>query len=85
MRRSSAACSSAACSSGSPLGGLTLVPAPAPQLRYHNYLHKRHLVNPTKSGPFHFRAPSRILYKAIRGMVRSCLLNLGPRLPVARS
>ncbi|GAA6059404.1 hypothetical protein JCM10212_003636 [Sporobolomyces blumeae] len=39
------------------------------KLRYHEYLHKRHLVNPKKSGPFHFRAPSRILYKAIRGMV----------------
>lgn len=39
------------------------------QLRYHDYLHKRHLVNPKKSGPFHFRAPSRIFYKAIRGMI----------------
>ena len=39
------------------------------KLRYHNFLHKRHLVNPKKSGPFHFRAPSKILYRAIRGMV----------------
>ena len=39
------------------------------QLRYHEFLNKRHLVNPKKSGPFHHRAPSRILYKAIRGMV----------------
>jgi large subunit ribosomal protein L13Ae len=39
------------------------------QLRYHAFLHKRHLVNPKKSGPFHERAPSRILYRAIRGMV----------------
>ncbi|WWC58867.1 60S ribosomal protein uL13 [Kwoniella dejecticola CBS 10117] len=39
------------------------------KLKYHNYLHKRHIVNPKKSGPFHFRAPSRILFKAIRGMV----------------
>ncbi|EPQ31106.1 uncharacterized protein PFL1_01295 [Pseudozyma flocculosa PF-1] len=39
------------------------------KLRYHAYLNKRHLVNPTKSGPFHERAPSRILYKAVRGMV----------------
>lgn len=30
---------------------------------------ERHIVNPKKSGPFHERAPSRILYKAIRGMV----------------
>ena len=39
------------------------------KLRYHNFLHKRHLVNPKKSGPFHFRAPSRILYRTIRGMM----------------
>lgn len=26
-------------------------------------------MNPKKQGPFHFRAPSRILYKAIRGMI----------------
>lgn len=39
------------------------------QLRWADHMHKRHLVNPKKSGPFHHRAPSRILYKAIRGMV----------------
>jgi len=39
------------------------------QLRYHNFLHKRHIVNPKRSGPIHFRAPSKILYRAIRGMV----------------
>ncbi|GEM11608.1 60S ribosomal protein l16 [Rhodotorula toruloides] len=38
-------------------------------LRYHEFLNKRHLVNPKKSGPFHHRAPSRILYRTIRGMV----------------
>ncbi|KAJ8084123.1 60S ribosomal protein L16A [Marasmius sp. AFHP31] len=38
------------------------------KLRYHNFLHKRHIVNPKKSGPFHHRAPSKILYRAIRGM-----------------
>ncbi|THH20862.1 hypothetical protein EW146_g611 [Bondarzewia mesenterica] len=38
-------------------------------LRYHNFLHKRHIVNPKKSGPFHHRAPSKILFRAIRGMV----------------
>lgn len=42
---------------------------PSLQLKYHAYLNKRHLVNPTKSGPFHERAPSRILWKAVRGMV----------------
>ncbi|KAI0280652.1 60S ribosomal protein L13a [Russula aff. rugulosa BPL654] len=39
------------------------------KLRYHNFLHKRHIVNPKKSGPFHHRAPSKILFRAIRGMV----------------
>merc|ERR1712219_40000 len=39
------------------------------KLRYHNFLHKRHLVNPKKSGPFHFRAPSKVLFRAIRGML----------------
>lgn len=39
------------------------------QLKYADYLNKRHLVNPRRSGPFHFRAPSRIFYKAVRGMV----------------
>ncbi|CAO3590761.1 60S ribosomal protein L16 [Absidia repens] len=38
------------------------------KLKYHAYLRKRCLVNPNH-GAFHFRAPSRILYKAIRGMV----------------
>jgi len=39
------------------------------KLRYHAFLNKRHLVNPKKSGPFHFRAPSRVLHKAVRGMM----------------
>lgn len=25
--------------------------------------------NPTRGGPFHFRAPSRIFYKTVRGMI----------------
>ncbi|KAL0490271.1 ribosomal protein L16 [Acrasis kona] len=33
-----------------------------------DYLHKRHLTNPTR-GHFHYRSPSRMLYKAIRGMI----------------
>jgi large subunit ribosomal protein L13Ae len=45
------------------------VPYSSPKLRYHNFLHKRHIVNPKKSGPFHHRAPSKILFRAIRGMV----------------
>ncbi|WFD22480.1 60S ribosomal protein L16A [Malassezia equina] len=39
------------------------------KLKYHAFMHKRHLVNPRKSGPFHHRAPSRILFRAVRGMV----------------
>merc|ERR1712000_624139 len=39
------------------------------KLRYHEFLNKRHLVNPKKSGPFHHRAPSRIFHRTVRGMV----------------
>ncbi|KAG4306169.1 hypothetical protein PORY_000157 [Pneumocystis oryctolagi] len=38
------------------------------KLKMHAYLRKRTRFNPTR-GPFHFRAPSRIMYKAIRGMI----------------
>lgn len=38
------------------------------KLKYHDFLRKATVFNKTR-GPFHFRAPSRILYKAIRGMV----------------
>lgn len=38
------------------------------KLKYHDYLRKATRYNKTH-GPFHFRAPSRILYKAIRGMI----------------
>jgi len=39
------------------------------KMRYANFLHKRHIVNPKKLGPFHHRAPSRILHRTIRGML----------------
>ncbi|KAJ5122573.1 hypothetical protein N7448_003707 [Penicillium atrosanguineum] len=39
------------------------------KLKYHAYLRKMTRFNPTRGGPFHFRAPSRIFYKAIRGMI----------------
>lgn len=39
------------------------------KLKYHAYLRKITRFNPTRGGPFHFRAPSRILYKAVRGMI----------------
>jgi large subunit ribosomal protein L13Ae len=38
------------------------------KLKYHDYLRKGTRFNKTR-GPFHFRAPSRIFYKAIRGMI----------------
>ncbi|KAG0051480.1 60S ribosomal protein L16B [Gryganskiella cystojenkinii] len=38
------------------------------KLKYHAFLRKRCVVNPAR-GSFHFRAPSRIFYRAIRGMV----------------
>lgn len=37
-------------------------------MKYHAYLRKATRFNKTH-GPFHFRAPSRIFYKAVRGMV----------------
>ncbi|KAI5955725.1 RPL16A [Candida jiufengensis] len=37
-------------------------------LNYKDYLRKSTRYNKTK-GPFHFRAPSRIFYKAVRGMI----------------
>lgn len=39
------------------------------KLKYHAYLRKRTRYNPTRGGPFHFRAPSRIFYKTVRGMI----------------
>ncbi|KAK6498495.1 60S ribosomal protein L16B [Arthrobotrys musiformis] len=38
------------------------------KLKYHAYLRKATRFNKTH-GPFHFRAPSRIFYKAVRGMM----------------
>lgn len=38
------------------------------KLKYHAYLRKATRFNKTR-GPFHFRAPSRIFYKAVRGMM----------------
>ncbi|RAL60727.1 hypothetical protein DID88_009833 [Monilinia fructigena] len=37
------------------------------KLKYHAYLRKMTRYNPTRGGPFHFRAPSRIFYKTVRG------------------
>ncbi|RKP14947.1 60S ribosomal protein L16 [Piptocephalis cylindrospora] len=38
------------------------------KIRYQNYLRKRCLVNPSH-GPIHFRAPSRMLHRVVRGMI----------------
>merc|ERR1711979_23707 len=38
------------------------------KLKYLEYLRKRCNVNP-KRGPFHFRAPSRVFWKTVRGML----------------
>lgn len=38
------------------------------KLKMHAYLRKRCRFNPNR-GPFHFRAPSRVLYKVVRGMI----------------
>ncbi|KAI9794566.1 MAG: 60S ribosomal protein L16B [Peltula sp. TS41687] len=39
------------------------------KLNYLAYLRKMTRYNPRRGGPFHFRAPSRIFYKAVRGMI----------------
>lgn len=38
-------------------------------VKYQAYLRKITRFNPTRGGPFHFRAPSRIFYKTVRGMI----------------
>ena len=37
-------------------------------MKYHQFLRKRTIVRPTH-GPFHFRAPSRIFFRVVRGML----------------
>ena len=39
------------------------------QTHYADLAHKRHVTNPRRSGPFHFKAPSRLFWRAIRGML----------------
>lgn len=46
------------------------------KVKYLNYLRKRCNVNPAR-GPFHFRAPCRIFYKAVRGnYTLKCMKNM---------
>ena len=50
-------------------------PPPPPRADYRNKLkwleftQKKHNTNPRRGGPFHYRAPSRVLWRAIRGML----------------
>lgn len=39
------------------------------KLNLMEFLHKHNNTNPRRGGPFHFLAPSRIIYRAIRGMI----------------
>ncbi|RJE26431.1 60s ribosomal protein L16 [Aspergillus sclerotialis] len=39
------------------------------KLKYHSFLRKATRYNRARGGPWHFRAPSRIFYKAVRGMI----------------
>lgn len=39
------------------------------KLKYKEYLNKQRNPNPRRGGAFHFRAPSRMFWKAVRGMV----------------
>ncbi|MRA75936.1 hypothetical protein GH890_31350, partial [Bacillus thuringiensis] len=38
------------------------------KLKYLSYLRKRMNTNPVR-GPYHFRAPSKIFFKSVRGMI----------------
>ncbi|KAI8470962.1 MAG: ribosomal protein L13a component of cytosolic 80S ribosome and 60S large subunit [Monoraphidium minutum] len=39
------------------------------RMKYQRFLQKRHNTNPKRAGPWHFRAPSRIFWRVVRGMV----------------
>ena len=39
------------------------------RMKYSRFLQKRHNTNPRRAGPVHFRAPSRIFWRTVRGMV----------------
>merc|ERR1712100_520250 len=38
------------------------------KMKYERFARKRHLTNP-KKGPYHYRAPAKILWRTIRGMI----------------
>jgi large subunit ribosomal protein L13Ae len=37
--------------------------------KYERFLDKRHSTNPRRAGPWHYRAPSRIFWRTLRGMM----------------
>mgnify|MGYP003963112841 CR=1 FL=1 len=39
------------------------------EIKFQSFLRKRHHTNPQKHGPFHHKAPSKIVWRCIRGMV----------------
>ena len=38
-------------------------------IKFHSFLRKKANSNPSRGGPYHHRAPSRIMYRCVRGMV----------------
>ena len=36
---------------------------------YMEFVHKKHVTNPKRSGPYHYKSPSRMFWRAIRGMI----------------
>ena len=39
------------------------------KMKFTRYLNKRHSTNPARGGPHHFKAPARMFWKCVRGMV----------------
>jgi len=39
------------------------------KLKYQAFMRKQTRYNPTRGGPFHFRAPSKIFWRTVRGMI----------------
>jgi large subunit ribosomal protein L13Ae len=37
------------------------------RMKYERFLRKKHNTNPQRAGPWHFRAPSRIFWRTVRG------------------
>ena len=37
------------------------------KMKYERFLRKKHNTNPTRAGVWHYRAPSRIFWRTVRG------------------